>query len=200
MGRSFLAVHDNGFHVPEAGVLQQISDLHFGKSQVGIGVQLAGLVEGVLKEIKDHQPAPRLEDAVHLLQGACGVGSVVESLAEEGEVDGVIIDGKGLNVAQPEFEVGQPVLTGELFAEGHHFLRMVDGNDMLGTLGEELGESAFARSKIRDDLEVEDLEQAFGECLPRTARHVMTAEFPSQLVEVGPGTVLSLPQDLLIGP
>ena len=73
---------------------------------------------------------------------------------------------------------------------------MVDGNDLPGTLGEELGESTFARPEIRNDLEVEDLEQALGECLPRTARDVMTAELPGQLVEVGPGAVLALVQEV----
>ena len=87
MGWRVFAIHDGGFDFLEAGAFQEIGDLDFSESEVGVGVEFVGLVEGVLEKIKNDEAPARLEDAVGFAKGLFGIGRVVKRLTEKSEVD-----------------------------------------------------------------------------------------------------------------
>lgn len=87
------------------------------------------------------------------------------------------------------------VLGGELLPELDHFFGVVDGDDLLGSLGEELGEGSFARSEVGDDLVVEYFEQSFGESFPGATGHIVTAKLSRKFVKIGAREVFALAEN-----
>jgi len=196
VGGGVLAVDDGGFDGGEFFLFQHVGQFGFGEAEPGVGVEFAGLVEAVLVEVEDDEGAAGFEDAVCFAEGAGGMFGVVEGLGEEGEIDGGVVDGDFLDVAEAVFEVGEVVFLGEFGAELDHLGGVIEGDDFLCALGEELGEGAFARAEVGDGLVVEDLEEGFGETFPGAAGDVLAAELSGQFVEVGAGLVLSLAEDV----
>ena len=57
---------------------------------------------------------------MRLPQGLPGVRRMMQGLAEEGEIDGTVVNGWSLDVSQAILEIGQAVFFGKLLAEVHH--------------------------------------------------------------------------------
>ncbi len=101
---------------------------------------------------------------------ALRVFRVVQGLAEDGEIQRLLLDRRILDVAEPVFQIRQAVLDGERLAELDHFRRKIHGDDLFGALGEQLGQGAFAGPEVGDHPVVEHLDERLGQRLPRTAR------------------------------
>ena len=75
---------------------------------------------------------------------------MVQSLAENGEIDAALRNRRIFDIAQAIFEICEPVLFGELGAELNHFRCVIDRDHFARGLGQELREGSFARSEIGD--------------------------------------------------
>lgn len=153
----------------------------------------------MLEEIEDDEAAARFEDSMGFGQGLGRRFGVVESLGEDGEIDGGIVDRRGLDIAEAVFEVWEVVFFGELLAEFDHLFGVVDGDDFFGALGDELGKSALAGAEVGNHIVVEDLEHGFGEAFPGAAGDVFAAELSGEFVEVGADLVFALAEDVAEG-
>jgi len=176
-----------------------LGELDLGEAEPSVVVEFASFFEAVLKEVEDDEAATGFEDSVGLGEGFGGLFGVMEGLGEDGEVDGVVIDGDGLDVAEAVFEVGELVFRGELLPELDHFFGVINGDDFFGALGNELGKGSFSGSEVGNGVVVEDLEHGFGEALPRAAGNVFAAEFPGEIIEVSADLVFALPDDVAQG-
>ena len=75
---------------------------------------------------------------------------MVQGLTEKSDIHGVRIDGRGLDVAESVFQIQNAVLSSKLGAELHHLFRIVDSDDVLSRSRQQLGQRAFAGTKIRN--------------------------------------------------
>jgi hypothetical protein len=64
----------------------------------------------VAGEVEDHDLAAGLEDAVNAADGLRGFFGVVQSLAEDGQVNAFRVNRRVLEIAKAEFEVLQVIL------------------------------------------------------------------------------------------
>lgn len=87
MGRLLLAVHNGGRDLAEFGPLEKLAEGDLGEAEMKIEVELAGLLEGMLQEIKNDEATPGLENSVSLGECFGGVLGMVESLRKEGQID-----------------------------------------------------------------------------------------------------------------
>jgi len=83
------------------------------------------------------------------LTALSGFKCVMQRLAEEGEVDRFCFDRWTFDITEPEFQVRHPVLAGDAGRVFDHAGGVIDRDDLLGSLGQELTEGAFAGSEIR---------------------------------------------------
>jgi hypothetical protein len=157
------------------------------------------LLEVMGEEVEDGNAATGLEKAVGGSDGAGGIVCVVEGLAKEGKVDGAGRDGRVFDVAKAVLEVGEAVLAGKGGAELDHFLGVVDGDDLPGVAGKELGEGAFAGAEVGYNDGAYEGEQEVGDAFPSAAGAVAAAKAAGETVEVFAGLVLALVQDELEG-
>ena len=79
--------HDLHIDVGEAGLLEQPVQLGLAETEPGIGVELAGLLELMGKEVQDGDASASLEETMGGGEGALGVVRMMEGLAEESEID-----------------------------------------------------------------------------------------------------------------
>ena len=63
-------------------------------------------------------------------------------------------------------------------------------------MGDQLGQGAFARSKIGNSIVVENLEHRFGKPFPGTAGNVFAAKFSGEFVKIGSDLVFPFPEDV----
>ena len=199
MGGGFFAGYYLDFEGFEAGGLEHAVEVGFGEAEPCVGVHFAGLLELMGEEVEDGDAAAGLEEAMGGGDGAGGVVCVVEGLAEEGEIDGAGGDGRVFDVAEAVFEVGEAVVAGEGGAEFDHFLGVVDGDDLAGVAGEELGEGAFAGAEVGYDDGAYEGEEEVGDAFPGAAGTVAAAKTAGEAVEVFAGFVLALAEDELEG-
>ncbi len=120
----------------------------FPEAEPDVGIEFAGAFEIVLLEVEDEQLPAGLEDAVGFLDGPLRVLGVMQRLAENGEVDGTVGQGHGLDVAELVGQVREAVFPGQLGADLDHARGVVDAPDLLGPAGEELGDQAFAGAEV----------------------------------------------------
>src|SRR5205823_11064401 len=118
------------------------------------------------------------------VDGTSGRFGVVQGLAEHHQVDGLRIDGRRLEVAEPEFEILEPVLFGLANAELDDSLGIVHCDDFFGTASEKLAKQTFACAQIGDDDRRNNAQQHLAECLPGTAGAVTAVKAASDLVEI----------------
>ena len=150
----------------------------------------------MLEKVEDDEHPAGAQDAVGGVDGALRAFSVVQRLAEDGEVDAAFFNGWILDVTDAEFQVGQPVGHGQLLGVIDHFWREIDGDDLLRPLGEELGKRALSSAQIRDVAVIERFDERLGEGFPRASGNVVLAESSREFVEVGSGVILALSQDV----
>ena len=93
-GRYFFPVDNRGFNFFETCGLEQAGDLDFCESQMRIGIQFTSFFERMLEEIKDHDFPIAPEDPVDLFKSSQRVRSMMECLAENGEVDRFVFYGR----------------------------------------------------------------------------------------------------------
>jgi hypothetical protein len=117
-------------------------------------------------------------------EGLWGMGSVVEGLAEDDEVDGVRGEGRVLKIADAELEVLEAIFAGLFGAELDHFLGIIDGDDVFAPAREQLGEESFAGAQIGDGEGREDAEEKVTESLPGAAGAVAAVEAAGDLIEI----------------
>ena len=88
---------------------------------------------------------------------------------------------------------------GLVAADLDHFGGGVDGDDLLGALGQQQSKSALARAQIGDDHGRHQAQQGFGHALPGLAGHVILAEAAGHGVKEAAHLVLALAQDAAHG-
>ena len=71
-----------------------------------------------------------------------------------------VVNRRILDVADPEFQIGQAVLHRQRLAERDHFRGNVHGDHLFRALGQQLGEGAFAGAEVGDDFVIEHLDAA----------------------------------------
>ena len=114
-------IGDQSFDIRETGFFEHGGELAFGEAEPAVGVEFAGLGECVLEKIENDDAAARSEHLIGGIDGALWVFCVVEGLAEDGEVDAALINGRALDIADAEFEVVQAVFVGERLSVFDHF-------------------------------------------------------------------------------
>ncbi len=86
--RIFLFAGDDvDFDGVEAGIVEELAEVHLGEAEPEIGVELARLLEAMGKEVDDGDASAGLEDA---MGGGYRLGRadrVMKGLAEEGDID-----------------------------------------------------------------------------------------------------------------
>ena len=120
------------------------------------------------------------------------VGGVMQGLAQKREVDARGGNRWFFDFAEPVLEILEAVLFGQAGTELDHFFRVVDGDDLLGTSSEELGEGAFAGAQIGDDDGRHEGKEHVGDAVPGAAGAIGAAKFPGELIEVLAGAVVPL--------
>jgi hypothetical protein len=199
VGWGFLAIGDDGFDVRESRAFQHGGEVAFREAEPAVGVEFAGFLEVVLEEVEDDEAAAGFEDSEGGVEGALGVFRVMEGLAKDGEVEGLVIDGWFFEIAEAVFEVVKAVGAGEGLSELDHFRGEVDSDDLFGALGEELGEGSFAGTEVCDDFEIEHFEECFGEGFPGAAGDVVFSEAAGEFVEVGACLVFAFAEKVAEG-
>ncbi len=136
--------------VLEAGFLEEGVEFAFFEAKPDVGVELAGFFESVRLEVEDEDLTAGLQNAVGFGDGFLWVLRVMQGLAEDGEIDGGVGQGDGLDVTEFVGEIGEAVFGGELGADLDHARGIVDTPDARGAAGEELGDEAFAGAEVGD--------------------------------------------------
>jgi len=147
-----------------------VSQVRFGEAQPLVGVELSGFFKSMFDQVEDDDAAAGDQDSGRLLDGAIGVQGVVERLREDGQVDGVVVDGNLFHVAEAVFDVADAMAEGLLAGDFDHFGTGVDGDDSFGTLGEQQRECSLAGAKVGDYRGRHEAEQGFGDALPGLCR------------------------------
>ena len=178
----------------EAGVVEEGVKFRGVEAEPDVGVEFAGLLEAVLEEVEDDDASAGARDPKCFAHGAGGLLRVVQRLAEKGEVHFAIGDGRGFEIAEAVFEIGEAVLRGDARAERDHFLRIVHSDDFLRPAREELGKITFACAEVGDDLPRHEEQEGFGESFPTAPGTIAAPEFPGELIEVGARGVRAIPQ------
>lgn len=199
MGGLLFAVDDGAFTAGKAGGAEQGDEFGFGKTEPKVGVEFAGFLEVVAEEVEDGDASAGAENAEGFGEGAFGVGGVVEGLGEEGDVDARIVDGELFHVAEAVIEVGKAVFSCEIGAVFDHFFAAVDGDDALGTLGEELRDGALAGAEVGDDERGEELKEGFGESAPTAPGDVVAPELARKFIKIGANLVAAAGEDEVEG-
>ena len=73
----FLARNDAYFDLTEAAFFQELVQLHFGKAQPVIGIELASSFEPVAQEIENYQPATAFQDPACRRDGSLRMNGVM---------------------------------------------------------------------------------------------------------------------------
>ncbi len=195
MGAFCLAMHHVGLNFSETCLLEHLGEFCLGKAQPDIGIKFAGLLEVVAEEIQDGDATARLQDRVGGLEGAQWMASVVQGLAEDGQIDATWVERWVFEVAEAILKIGEAVFLGEFSPVGDHLFGVIDGIDLGSTLGEELGQGALAGPQICDDEGRQELDEGLAEGLPGATGDVVTAKFSRQGVKVCLSGLGTLAQD-----
>ena len=108
----------------------------------------------------------------------------MQRLAQNHQVNAVRFNRRVLQIAQPEFQVLQPVLLRLGRAERHHLFRIVHGDDLFAAARQQFAQQAFAGAQVGHDQRRQNPQQQMPERLPRTARAIDAVEPPGDLVEI----------------
>ena len=92
MGGFVFAVDGGDVGGAESGFFQKVEELDVGEAEPDVGVEFAGLFEGMALQVEDNDAAAGFEYAGGFVDGLLRMDGVMETLAEEGEVDGGIGD------------------------------------------------------------------------------------------------------------
>ena len=171
----------------------------FAEAEPFVGIELAGLFKAMLCEIEDGDAPAGLEDAMGFGEGSLGVEGVVEGLRKEQEVDAVGVDGQLLHVSEAVVDVFDALFFGVGLGDRDHTGGAVDGDDAIGSLGEEKGKGSFAGPEISDDHGRHKTEEGFGDGFPGFAGDVVAAVASGDVVEEGTRLVAALFEDALKG-
>lgn len=195
VGGFLFAVDGGDVGGAEAGLLEEVQKLDLGEAEPDVGVEFAGLFEGMALEVEDDDAAAGLQYTKGFVDGLLGVEGVVERLAEEGQVHGGVGEGKFFEVAELELHVFDAGAAGDAVGVFDHFLGVIDADDLFGALGEEEGEGAFAGADVGDAHGREEADEHLREALPGAAGNVVLSEAAGEFVEVGADAVLALFED-----
>lgn len=168
----------------EAGLAEEGVEGVFAEAEPDIGVELVGAFESVLLQVEDEELSAGAEDADGFVDGGLRMAGVVKGLAEDGEVDGGIGQGDGLDVAEFVGEVFEAVFRGELGADLDHAGGVVDAPDAGGAAGEKLRDEAFAGAEIGDVDAGRKTEGEVADGFPGAAGAVVLAELAGDEVEI----------------
>ena len=184
MGFGGFAGDGGDFDFGEAGFLEEGVEGAFFETEPDIGVEFAGLFEGVFVEVEDEELAAGAEDAEGLVDGGLGVLGVMERLGEDGEVDGFVRERDAFDVAELIGEIEEAVFLRELGADFDHAGRVVDAGDGAGAVGEELGNEALAGAEVGDVDGGGEPEREVADGFPGAAGAVVFAEAAGDEVEI----------------
>ena len=115
-----------------------------------MAVEFFSWLVGVVQEIENDHSAAEFQDFVSGVECPLRGGGMVQGLTEKSDIHRVGIDRRSLNVAESVFQIQNAVLSSKLGAELHHLFRIVDRDDVLSRSCQQLGQSAFAGTKIRN--------------------------------------------------
>src|ERR1043166_177448 len=163
MRRLFLAGDDIDLDLLEPRLLEPAMQVALGETEPAVAVQLAGAIEGVLREVEDEDLPVRLEDLVGGLDRFGRLFGVMQRLAEDREIDAVRFDRRILQIAEPELEVLQIVFLRLGGAERDDFFRVIDGDDFLATPREQLAEQSLPCAEVRDGERRKNAQQQMAE-------------------------------------
>lgn len=166
MGGLIGAVDAIDADMSEADAAQPVVEVIGGKAEPLVGIEVASLLESVGVEVDNDDKAAGAEDTERLAEREGGAAGVMKGLAEEGEVDGLVGERNGLDIAVQKVEVSERGIPCVLGTDFDHFLGIIDTGDGFGALGEELGEVAFAGSEICDIDVRHQLQEEMADCLP----------------------------------
>ena len=124
------------------------------------------------------------ENSEGFVDGDLRMLGVVERLTQDREVDGFVGERHLFDVAQLVREIREAVFLRELRADFHHPRGVIDAPDLVGALGEKLGEQSFAGAEICD---VDRGGQPQGEVadgFPRTTGTIVFAQSSGDEVEI----------------
>src|ERR1041385_4151506 len=178
MGWLLLFGDNADFDLPEAGRFEPAVQIALGKAQPKIAVQFAGVLEFVLQQVEDHDLATRFENSVNGRDGFARGRSVMQRLAQYGQVHAGGINGRILDIAEPELQILEVVLFRLARAEFHHLLRVVHRDDLFAAARQQFAEQAFSGAQIRHRQWRKYPQEQMTERLPRTARTVTAVEAP----------------------
>src|SRR4051812_42542873 len=101
MGTLFFPGNDGHFDVLEARGLEKLMELDFAKAEPVVGVKFAGSFETVAEQIEDYDSPPVAQNAVRAGNRALRMQSVMQRLAEDGEVHRAFGNRRVLDVTEP---------------------------------------------------------------------------------------------------
>lgn len=143
------------------------------------------------QEIEDHQLPSRPENALSAADGPVRVDRMMQGLAENDQINTFRLDWRIFQVTQAELEVFQSVALGFAGPERHHFFRIIDCDDLSGTLGEQFANQPLAGTEVGNDNRRQDPEQQLPKRLPGSSGTITAVEAPGDLIEVNLGLFAS---------
>ena len=149
-----------------------------------IGVKLTGALEAVTEQIEDHDSSAPSQHAMSARDRVLGMNRVMQRLTQNREVDRALGDRRIFDIAESILKIGEAVLLCEFRAKLNHLRRIIDRDHLAGGFGEELRKRPFSGAEISHRQRREQTDQGVSERLPRTARHITSAEFSGEFIEI----------------
>ena len=109
-----------------------------------IAIQVAGLLEVMLQQIQNHDLSSRTQNLEGGVDRENRRSRMVQRLAQDHQIHTLGIDWRSFQISQAKLEIPYPVLLRFVCPEGHHFFRVIDRDDFLGSARQQLRERAFA--------------------------------------------------------
>ena len=122
----------------------------FLEAEPDVRVEFTGFFEGVFVEIENDELTAGAKNAMRLVDRGLWMLSVMQCLTKNREVDRLVGERDGLDIAQPVSEIEETVFLREFGADFHHARGIVDTPDGAGAMGEELGNQTLAGTEVGD--------------------------------------------------
>ena len=120
----------------------------------------------MLEQIENQNLPAGPQNFMRAADGAGRLLRVMQCLAQNHEVNAAGINRRVLQIAQPEFQIFQPVLLRLRRAERDNLFRIVHGDDLLAAPRQQFAQQTFARTKIGHDQRRQDAQQQMPKRLP----------------------------------
>jgi len=132
----------------ESGLAEKVEQFDLGEAQPYVGVKFPGFFKVVTQQVEDDNAAAGPENAGSFVNGFLRVQGVMETLTEQGNVDGSVGQGQFFEIAEFKLHIFDAAAAGGAGGVLDHFFRIVDAGDLFGALGKEERECPFAGTDV----------------------------------------------------